>query len=325
MSDFVRHNAQLQIFNAETSWVILSDIEKSIKAKIERIGTPLKEWNINIYRGILTGCNEAFIIDEAKRNEILSNCATKDERMRTDELIRPILRGKDIKRYFYEWAQQYVIGTFPSRHYNIENFPSVKDYLIKAEWRNGLPDKDDFKNLRDDGYGRQKLEQNGKTHILDGITFNSRKRTNNKWFETQDQIGYWEDFSKPKIVWGEISDKTKFALDENNGVFAEATTFIMTGMHLPYLVCYLNSSLSEYLFSKIGTTTGVGTVRWKKYTIERLTVPRITPQDEKIFIQLFISIKQGTKTEADINRHIYAFCGLSQDEIAFIENYSASI
>ena len=89
-------------FATSDSWVILSPIEQSIKKKIEAVGTPLKDWDINIYRGVLTGCNEAFIIDSEKRDEILANCQTEDERQRTAELIRPILRGRDIKRYGYD-------------------------------------------------------------------------------------------------------------------------------------------------------------------------------------------------------------------------------
>ena len=76
-------------FSNSDSWVILSDIEQSIKRKIEAVGTPLKDWDINIYRGVLTGCNEAFIISTEKRNEILANCGSEDERKRTAELIRP--------------------------------------------------------------------------------------------------------------------------------------------------------------------------------------------------------------------------------------------
>ena len=89
-------------FGREDSWIILSPIDQSIKRKIEAVGTPLKDWDINIYRGILTGYNEAFIIDSAKINELLANYKDKNERDKTDELIRPILRGRDIKRYKYE-------------------------------------------------------------------------------------------------------------------------------------------------------------------------------------------------------------------------------
>ena len=69
----------------------------------------MKDWNINIYRGVLTGCNEAFIISSEKREEILQSCSTEDEKKRTAELIRPILRGRDIKRYGYEWANLWLI------------------------------------------------------------------------------------------------------------------------------------------------------------------------------------------------------------------------
>ena len=89
-------------FSGSDSWVILSPIEQSIRQKIESIGTPLKNWDIDIYRGVLTGYNDAFIISTEKRNEILANCQTEEERIRTAELIRPILRGRDIKRYEYE-------------------------------------------------------------------------------------------------------------------------------------------------------------------------------------------------------------------------------
>ena len=124
---------------------MLSPVEQSIKRKIEAVGTPLKDWDINIYRGVLTGCNEAFIIDSEKREEILANCQTEDERQRTAELIRPILRGRDIKRYGYDWANLYLIATFPSRHYDIDRYPAVKQYLLS--------------------FGIERLEQTGKTII----------------------------------------------------------------------------------------------------------------------------------------------------------------
>ncbi|WP_279010963.1 Eco57I restriction-modification methylase domain-containing protein, partial [Synergistes jonesii] len=104
LSLFVQQHAFACPFTTSDSWVILSPIEQSIKRKIEAVGTPLKDWDINIYRGVLTGCNEAFIISTEKRDEILANCQTKEERKRTEEIIRPILRGRDIKRYSYDWA-----------------------------------------------------------------------------------------------------------------------------------------------------------------------------------------------------------------------------
>ena len=195
------------------SWVILSDVERSIKEKIEKVGKPLKEWNIQIYRGVLTGCNEAFIISTDKRNEILSKCIDEAERDRTEKLIRPILRGRDIKRYSYHWSGLWLIATFPSRHYDIEMYPAVKDYLLS-------------------NFGMERLEQTGNEYIIKGEKVKARKKTNNKWFETQDSISYWEDFDKPKIIYPDIMrlPKSISKIDtypniafDNDGYVPEAT------------------------------------------------------------------------------------------------------
>lgn len=116
------------------SWVILSEIEQNIKKKIESVGTPLKDWNIQINYGIKTGRNEAFIIDTVKRNEILANCKSDDEYKRTEALIRPILRGRDIKRYGYDWANLWLINTHNGirgkiARIKIEDYPAVKAHL----------------------------------------------------------------------------------------------------------------------------------------------------------------------------------------------------
>lgn len=181
--------------------MILSKIEQSIKRKIEAVGTPLKDWDINIYRGVLTGYNEAFIISTEKREEILDNCQTEDERKRTEELIRPILRGRDIKRYGYEWAELYLIATFPARHYDIEKYPAVKQYLLSFAYDSLMNNGNEAiatHHLAD--YCKQKLAQSGEyvrvngKFVLDekGNKEKGRKKTSNQWFETQDSISYWD-------------------------------------------------------------------------------------------------------------------------------------
>lgn len=290
-------------------WVILTPIERSIKRKIETAGTPLKDWNVQIYRGVLTGCNEAFIISTEKRNEILARCQSEDERKRTDELIRPILRGRDIKRYSYDWADFWLIATFPSKHYDIDMYPAVKEYLLS--------------------FGIERLEQTGKTYIFNGETINARKKTNNKWFEIQDSVSYWEDFYRQKIVWGEISDRSKFAFDNSGAFIPEATTFLMTGEHLPYLLCILNSPLSEWCFSKVGTTTGVGTVRWKKFKIQELIIPKVTLQDEIFFtkkVKDFINKKTDISDFThSVNNYLYSIVGLSKEEKSYVEDFYSPI
>ena len=305
MSLFIQQNQSHCDFSANESWIILSEIELSIKRKIEAVGTPLKDWNIKINYGIKTGFNDAFIISTEKREEILSKCASEEERQRTAEIIRPILRGRDIQRYNYEWADKWLISTFPARHYDIDNFPAIKEFLLSFDIR--------------------RLEQTGKEYIISGEKVKARKKTNNKWFETQDSISYWEDLNRPKIVWGEISDRSKFAYDFNGIYSPEATSFLMVGDDLPYLLCVLNSPLAEWFFSKIGTTTGVGTIRWKKYTIQELLIPKASDStintirnDVESYINGSISIQRLAEVS---NHKIYEIIGLSTEEIEYVENF----
>ena len=305
MSLFVQQNHSCCDFSSKESWIILSAIEQSIKRKIEAVGIPLKEWNIKINYGIKTGFNDAFIISTEKREEILSNCIDEDERERTAAIIRPILRGRDIQRYNYEWADKWLISTFPAQHYDIDNFPAIKDFLLSFDIR--------------------RLEQTGKEYIISGEKVKARKKTNNKWFETQDSISYWEDLNQPKRVWGEISDRSKFAYDFNGKYSPEATSFLMVGDDLPYLLCVLNSPLAEWFFSKIGTTTGVGTIRWKKYTIQELLIPKASDStintirnDVESYINGSISIQRLAEAS---NNKIYEIIGLSTEEIEYVENF----
>ena len=253
-SDYVQQQSVECHFAGSDSWVILSPIEQSIKRKIEAVGTPLKDWDINIYRGVLTGYNDAFIINTEKRDEILSNCQTEDERTRTAELIRPILRGRDIKRYGYNWAGLYLIATFPSRHYDIEKYPAVKKYLL--------------------GFGMERLEQTGKSYIVNGEKIKARKKTNNKWFETQDSISYWEDFSKPKVMWKIIGCNINFSFDEAKMICNNAVN-IMVGKReqLVQFVGLMNSQLFDW-YLKLTTEAEVqgGGIQLYVTTLEKTLV-----------------------------------------------------
>ena len=269
-------------FSTSDSWVILSPIEQSIKRKIEAVGTPLKDWDINIYRGVLTGCNEAFIIDSTKRKEILSNCQTEEERKRTDELIRPILRGRDIKRYSYEWAELWLIATFPSRHYNIEDYPAVKQYLLS--------------------FGMERLEQTGKVHNVNGERIKSRKKTNNKWFETQDSISYWEDFNKQKIVYREIGTEMDACIVPPN-IVINNKLYMISGEHIEHLLCFFNSKIfNKIVFIKANLTGGKG--------IDFMDSIRIPLPSE---CELSMS-------EENVDNILYSFYKLTNAEIAYIES-----
>ena len=292
----MQYGQQIQ-FTSSDAWTVLTPIERSIKNKILEKGTLLANWDITINRGILTGYNAAFII----------STETKDSLIKADpksaELIRPILRGRDIKRYSFEFADLWLISTFPSMQYDIDNYPAIRDYLLS--------------------FGINRLEQTGKQYIINGVKVKARKKTNNQWFETQDSISYWNDLLKQKIIWGEISDKPKFAIDVEGIYTPEATTFMMTGEHLKYLLCFLNSTLSEYYFAKIGTTTGMGTLRWKKYLIETLPVPKIdgkTASELEALVDSMILDPDNSKYYMErINQIIYGIYDFTTDEITFIE------
>ncbi|GHS37930.1 type II restriction endonuclease Eco57I subunit R [Helicobacter pylori] len=279
-----------------------------LRDKMESVGTPLKDWDIQIYRGILTGANEAFIIPTEKREEILNACKMQEERKRTEVLIKPILRGKDIKRYSYEWAGEWVIATFPSLKLDIDDYPSLKTYLSQF---------------------RPRIDQSGEKDC--------RKKTNNQWFETQDTIAYHEDFEKEKIVYGEIVQEPRFYLDngecELGYFYAEATSFILTGEHLRYLLGMLHSKLITFAFKTFYAGGGLGEsgYRYKKAFIERLPIPKITPQNQKLAHKITDGAKaileakekdpkaNTQQLEKEIDALVYELYSLTDEEIKIIE------
>ena len=260
------------LFPSVDSWVILSSLEQSIKNKIEAVGTPLREWDINIYRGVLTGYNDAFIIDSAKREEILLNCKTEEERLRTTELIRPILRGRDIKRYSYDWAGLWLIATFPSKQYDIEQYPAIKEYLMS--------------------FGTEKLEQSGAKYFINGVEVKSRKKTYNKWYETQDNIGYWDDFNKPKIMYPNMTLYLPFYYD-NKGFLQNDKSFMITGENIAFLTAFLNSSLFKFCFRDSFPELQGGTRELRKIFFERIPVLQPTKEMEILFQKLVNDIQKS--------------------------------
>ena len=306
MSVFVKQTATPCAFTSSESWVILSPIEQSIKRKIESVGTPLKDWGVNIYRGILTGCNEAFIIDENKRAEILARCADAAERERTEQIIRPILRGRDIKRYGYDWAGLYLIATHNGipekgiKRIDIENYPSIKRYL-DAHWEkiSSRSDKGD-------------------------TPYNLRSCT------------YMDDFAKPKIVWAEtmrihredVSNFPRFALATNQ-VYTDKTCFIGTGVsdELKLVLGILNSKVGRYQLGALVSKMDDGGWLMQKIYIERILVPRMSPKHRKRIVSLVDNIlnsKVKCTAEQDLDNCIYDVYGLSDDETRHIEKVTSA-
>ena len=320
LSVFVQQQHSVCDFTGSDSWVILSEIEQRIKRKIEAVGTPLKDWDIQINYGIKTGYNDAFIITTEKRGEILAKCITDEERQRTAELIRPILRGRDIKRYGYEWANLWLIATFPARQYDINNYPAVKNYLLSFA-KQQLIDAG-YSWVANDhlaDYCKQKLSQTGKFIEIDGkrITLRNsqekaRKKTSNKWFETQDSISYWDDFSKPKIVWGNLNLRASFAMVLDDSFVNAPSPMIVPASK--YLLGMLNSKIADYYIRNLGVTRNGGYFEYKPMFVEQLPVPFTSKY--LFLIEELVELKN----EKRIDEVAYEIYGLTQEEIGYVES-----
>ena len=279
-------------FEGDAAWVILSPIEQSIKQKIEAVGTPLKDWDINIYRGVLTGCNEAFIISTEKRDEILANCQTEEERKRTEELIRPILRGRDIKRYGYNWANLWLINTHNGirgklERIHIENYPAVKEHLDQY-W-------DKISKRADKGDSPYNLRN----------------------------CAYLEDFSKPKIIYPNMTKYMPFVYDEK-ALLTNQKCFIITGENIAYLTAFLNSSLFKFCFRDSFPELLGGTRELSKIFFDKIPVKKVSPEIEVKFYNLVSELQkrfddQKTKDIDNMIFDIYSISTKERTEIGYIE------
>ena len=287
LSDYVQTHAVPSSFSSSESWSILSDIERSIKAKIEAIGTPLKDWDIQINYGIKTGFNDAFIIDSTKRNKILDACQSEDERQRTADIIRPILRGRDIKRYGYSWSGLWLINTHNGtreglERIHIEDYPSVKEHL--------------------DNYwlSIEKRADKGDT------PYNLRN------------CAYLDEFSKPKIVWAELSRTgNSFAYSED-GAMVLNTCYILSfndndrhERELNTLLGFLNSKIALFYLDIISSKLDETGWRWLKQFVEQIPVPvQMAFKEEGQFTN---------KDSASINAQLYQQLDLSPAEAEYLE------
>ncbi|HEB9431994.1 TPA: class I SAM-dependent DNA methyltransferase [Campylobacter coli] len=289
----------------------------SLKAKIERIGTPLKEWQgLNIYRGILTGYNEAFIISTEKRNEILENCKDEAEKERTAKLIRKMLRGRDIKRYSYEWAGLWII--FIPWH-----FPNVEKPKTMLENEQDLKEQYPslYKHLLSH---KERLSKRNKEET--GIRY--------EWYCLQRWgANYYQEFEKEILVWKAVGRNLAFALTEKNTLVSAPSSFISADTNLLKYFCgVLLSNVLKWLILQISDTTGAGDLMLNNQSLERLSIPKINSKNQKIADELVNSVDEILKAkeqdknantqelENKINSLVYKLYNLTEDEIKIIEN-----
>jgi len=251
------------------AFVLGDESVHALKAKIEAIGTPLKEWDVQIYRGILTGFNEAFIIDTATKERL---CA---EDPKSAEIIKPILRGRDIKRYGYEWAGLWLINSYNNPPVDIKRYPAIKKHL-------------------DNFYPQlAKRLDKGKT------PYNLRN------------CAYLNEFEEEKVVYPDIADSLCFSFSED-GYFLSNTAYFFTGRNLKYLLVILNSILAMWYYRFISVQLGENAVRHFSIYIEQIPVPKIPKSQKQPFIQRveqILTLKQrGAETLANWKMKLMRWC-----------------
>ncbi|WRC50181.1 class I SAM-dependent DNA methyltransferase [Helicobacter pylori] len=279
-----------------------------LRDKMESVGTPLKDWGIQINYGIKTGANEAFIIPTEKRDAILNACKTQEERERTERLIKPILRGKDIKRYSYEWAHLWVINThngytsaFKSKipPIDIAKYPATKAHLDSHY--------DTIATRCDQG----------------DTPYNLRN------------CAYLEDFEKEKIVYPETSYGAYFVY-ENSGIFLEKTAFMIVSdaYNLKLLTALLNSKLVTFYFKNFcgGCILGKSGYQYNKHALEKIPIPKITEKNQELADKITDCAERILKLKAkdpkantqglekEIDALVYQLYNLTDEEIKIIED-----
>ena len=278
------------VSDAGKEWVIMSGLERSIFNKINK-HKALKYWNIDIKAGIKTGFNEAFIIDENTKNELIK----KDKNSKF--LIKPMLKGRNILKYKCNFNNLYIIATLPALNLNIDEYPAIKNYLKS--------------------FGKR-LEQSGEKGC--------RKKTNNKWFETQDSIAYYNNFNKPKIMFNKASKVNAFYLDDESKYYGDVTTYILSSdNNLKYLLAILNSYMFYYAYNKYYAGGGIEG-ELTLFTLELFPIPEADSKTKNKIVKLVDKIiefkKQGQDTsdlEMEVDEIVYSLYGLSEDEIRVIE------
>ena len=273
----------------DTPWSILSPLEQSVLEKMQTRGTPLKHWDVRINRGILTGYNKAFIIDDKTRNALVAAAP------RSAEIIKPILRGRDIQRYRARWANKWLIdthngyGNVPG--INARGYPAVKLHLDQF-----YPQ---LENRQDKG----------------GTPYNLRS------------CAYYDEFAKEKLIWMDLTEHGRFAFDDH-AMFSMDTTFLLTGPSLKYLCAVLNSVLATWFMRNTALTSGMGVTRWKRFTVERIPIPKLTEEEQRPFVGLvdrILAAKDANPAadishlEWDIDRLVYDLYGLTEAEDTAIE------
>ena len=284
------------------AWTILSAPEEDLRAKIEQAGVPIRDWNVNIFRGITSGYNDAFVIDDATKNRLCTaNPISAD-------IIKPTIRGRDIQKYSYQSASEWVI-VIPQGWTNANKKGALPEPFFRAT----LPAI--YDHLKTTG------KQQGKGKGLYG-----RTDMGDYWWELR-PCAYYPEFEKEKLLWMELTNDGRFTYDSKK-LYPVNSAFSMTGTDIKYLLALLNSRLVIWQMRHITTTSGMGRMRWLPTYLEQFPIPQISEIEQRPFIELAEKITAAKVAnsdadtsgwEAEVDRLVYALYELTESEIKTIE------
>ena len=285
-------------------WSIMSRAERSVMDKMQAKGTPLGEWDVKINYGIKTGYNQAFIIDTATRDALIA------EDPKSAEIIKPMLRGRDIQRFRARWAGVWLM--FVPWHFPLHLDPLISGNSSEAE--------EAFKGKYPAVYNhllKHKTRLASRNKAETGIRY--------EWYALQRwAANYHQEFAKEKLFWMDMTPTGRFAYSDDE-IYCNDKGFIMGGESLKYLCAILNSSLITWQMKNIALTTGMGLMQWKKFAVQRLLIPEIPAGKQRPFVNLVDSILEAKaanpdsdtrKQEEEIDRLVYDLYGLTDAEVA---------
>ncbi len=313
LSEFIMKNRVSLKNLTSDAWFIGGEAEQKLRKKIERIGRPLKEWDVKIYRGVLTGLNEAFIIDTEIRDRLVA------EDPKSERILKPILQGRDIKRYGYEWAGLWII--FVPWHFPLHKDKSIQGASQKAELEFKKQYPAVYRHLQ---HFKNALSKRNKDET--GIRY--------EWYALQRCAAtYYPEFEKEKVVWKRIGSVLHFGHD-TNFMFCQDSTCIMTGSNLKYLCAVMNSKIGYKQLYDLAPKTGTGDVIVSVQALEPLLIPPLIPENSQSVSKIVILVDQilaskrtdpqtdTTALEREIDWLVYQLYGLTEEEIAVVEGKS---
>jgi len=322
---FCEENQKERSFKGKSPWVFVDEEKEHIKAFVSSQGNVLGDdsWSLKINRGVPTGLNDAFWISDAEYQLI------SEQDPKSAEIIKPMLRGRHIDSYRYQWNGLYLICTFPARKYNIDDYPAIKNHLLS--YAKGKLIEKGYRWVADDyleEFCLKKLEQTGNEISINGnkIYFSaaqcekSRKKTTNKWFEVQDSISFYADFAQKKIIYPNQTTHLSFYLD-TEGYYINQKAYMIVGKHLGYLTAFFNSALFRYCFTdNFPIIQGAGR-EMNESIFKRIPVKDVTDEEDAEYERLVMEIQQmkreglpADEKEHELDLMILAHYGITDPE-----------